>query len=279
MSPLGQSGGSAILEGLPVDEGAFQIEVFLDRAKQCGEFLQNLYPPKVAYRSFTSSEISDGSQLTPPDFCRRDRPAPVPSEPNRIRFDVDPPHVSLNGEAPCSASAFGLEPRPKSAASDQDRRMHGWSTRHRTASDQNATRARPVARRPRAAKLTRLQQAAKYNVFGAPGTIRTSDPQIRSRLKQIQNKIFISLFLLAFSRTSLRRLNSVVAFGACRRPGGTEDDDDTHPPRDVSATSRFRRPQRICDGAAPLGGTASARRAGPSPLGRGPVCTPIDSSA
>jgi hypothetical protein len=180
MSPLGQSGGSAMLEGLPVDEGAFQVEVILDRAKQCGELLQNLYPPKVAHRPFTSSEISDGSQLTPPEFCRRDRPAPVPSEPNRIRFDVDPPHVSLNGEAPCSASAFGLEPRPKSAASDQDRRMHAWSPRRRTASDQYATRARPIANRPRAASFKNPQIIDNYNKFRAPGTIRTSAPQIRS---------------------------------------------------------------------------------------------------
>jgi len=85
--------------------------------------------------------------------------------------------------------------------------------------------------------------ATSHARANASGTIRTSDPQIRSRLEQIPNTLFKTLFLLAFVRIPLRRLNFIVAFGACRRPGASEDDDDAHPPRDISATSRFRRPR------------------------------------
>ena len=54
--PLGQSGGSAILECLPVDEGAFRVEVMVDRAVQRGKFLQTSHPPEAEHRPFPSSE-------------------------------------------------------------------------------------------------------------------------------------------------------------------------------------------------------------------------------
>jgi len=59
----------------------------------------------------------------------------------------------------------------------------------------------------------------------------------------MQNTIFKILFLFVFTRMPLRRLNFLVAFGAFRRPGTSEDADDAHPARDISATIRFRRPR------------------------------------
>jgi hypothetical protein len=54
--PLGQSGGSAILECLPVDQGAFRVEVIVDRAVQRGKVLQTSHPPEAEHRPFPSPE-------------------------------------------------------------------------------------------------------------------------------------------------------------------------------------------------------------------------------
>ena len=67
-----------------------------------------------------------------------------------------------------------------------------------------ATRARPIAHRLRAANSATPQHIDSFKKFGAPGTIRTSDPQIRSRLEQIQNVIFKALILFAFACMPLR---------------------------------------------------------------------------
>jgi len=53
--PLGQCGGSAILECLPV-AAAFRVEVIVDGAVQRGESLQTSHPPEAGHRPFTSSE-------------------------------------------------------------------------------------------------------------------------------------------------------------------------------------------------------------------------------
>jgi hypothetical protein len=82
-------------------------------------------------------------------------------------------------------------------------RMLAQTEDGRPASDQNATPARPVARRQRRPDFKPPQPIVKIDKFGASGTIRTSDRQIRCGLEQIQNEIFQSLFLFAFSHTSL----------------------------------------------------------------------------
>jgi hypothetical protein len=53
--PLGQSSGSAVLEYLPDDEGAFRVEVILDGAVQRGKLLTSR-PPEAEHRPFPSSE-------------------------------------------------------------------------------------------------------------------------------------------------------------------------------------------------------------------------------
>ena len=41
----------------------------------------------------TVAEMPHGSHPALPDLSRRDRPEPVPPEPNRVMRDVDPPFV------------------------------------------------------------------------------------------------------------------------------------------------------------------------------------------
>jgi hypothetical protein len=37
------------------------------------------------------AEMAHGSHPVPPDLCRKDRPEPVPPEPDRFMRDIDPP--------------------------------------------------------------------------------------------------------------------------------------------------------------------------------------------
>jgi hypothetical protein len=45
LTPLSESGGASILVTLSADEGAFLVEVIVDRAVNCGELLQTSHPP------------------------------------------------------------------------------------------------------------------------------------------------------------------------------------------------------------------------------------------
>ena len=89
MSPLGERGGSAILECLPFEEGALRREVIVDRAVQRGESLRTLRPREVEHYPFTPSDMQHGCNTAPADLCRKYRPEPVPKEQNRLMRDVD----------------------------------------------------------------------------------------------------------------------------------------------------------------------------------------------
>ena len=56
MAPLGECGGATVLEILSADEGAFLIEVVVNRAMQCSELLQTSHSPKPKHRPFSSSK-------------------------------------------------------------------------------------------------------------------------------------------------------------------------------------------------------------------------------
>ena len=56
LTPLGQRGGAALLEGVAGVEVAVEIEVVVDRGVDGSEFLQGLDVPEPGHRSFSSSE-------------------------------------------------------------------------------------------------------------------------------------------------------------------------------------------------------------------------------
>ncbi len=53
---LSQCGLAAVLEGLAIDEVAFEIEVVVDVAVDRGKLLQRLHPPEAQHRAFSSTE-------------------------------------------------------------------------------------------------------------------------------------------------------------------------------------------------------------------------------
>jgi len=56
LTPLGECGGAAFLETLSADEGAFLVEVIVNGAVDCGEFLQTSHPPETEHRPLSSSK-------------------------------------------------------------------------------------------------------------------------------------------------------------------------------------------------------------------------------
>ena len=56
LTPLGQGGGTVLLENIAAVEVAVLIEVVVDRGMGGGEFLQGLFIPEPGHRSFPSSE-------------------------------------------------------------------------------------------------------------------------------------------------------------------------------------------------------------------------------
>lgn len=55
LTPFNESDGATVLETLPTDQGALQVEVVVDRAVKRGEFLQTLHPPEATHRTLPSS--------------------------------------------------------------------------------------------------------------------------------------------------------------------------------------------------------------------------------
>jgi len=87
--PLGRSGGSAILEWLPVDKSALRIEVIVDRGVQRGKFLQTSHLPEAECRPFQSSDMSHSRVPAPPDLCGKYCLEPNPSKPHHPMGNVD----------------------------------------------------------------------------------------------------------------------------------------------------------------------------------------------
>ncbi len=54
--PFIESGGATFLETLAADERAFLIEVVVNRALNCCEFLQTSHPPEAKHRPLSSSK-------------------------------------------------------------------------------------------------------------------------------------------------------------------------------------------------------------------------------
>jgi len=98
--PLGRSGGSAILEWLPVDKSALRIAVIVDRGVQRGKFLQTSHLPEAEYRPLPSSDMSHSSDPAPPDLCGKDCLEPNPSRRHHLIGNVDSPRLKQVPDSP-----------------------------------------------------------------------------------------------------------------------------------------------------------------------------------
>ena len=60
----------------------------------------------------TVAEMAHGSHPAPPDLCRKDRPEPVPPEPDRFMRDVDPPLAAGPRQSATTADSGRPSSRP-----------------------------------------------------------------------------------------------------------------------------------------------------------------------